>query len=444
MQITIIGAGYVGLVTGACFAEFGYKVTCVDKDHSKIDLLHRGISPIYEPGLDSLLQQGSKSGQLTFTTKLVESVATADVIFLAVGTPTCEKTGKADLSYVFTAAEEVGKALKRYAVIVTKSTVPVGTARQVETIIRDANPTAHFEMASNPEFLREGAAISDFMRPDRIVIGTDGPNRAQEVLQRLYRPLYLIETPMIFTGIETAELTKYASNAFLATKIAFINEMADICEKTKADVQDVAKAMGLDHRIGRHFLNAGPGYGGSCFPKDTLALAITAHELETPTSIVESVAKSNESRKLNMAQKIITAMGGSVKNKKIALLGLTFKPNTDDMRDAPSLVIIPELIKAGATVAAYDPIGQSIANRLLPDITYGKNANEVAIEADALVIVTEWNEFRALDLDKLKQSMKHPLIIDLRNIYKPNEMIEAGFDYISIGRPAALGSVTKI
>lgn len=444
MQITIVGAGYVGLVTGACFAEFGYKVTCVDKDHPKIDLLNRGISPIYEPGLDSLLQQGRRSGQLSFSTKLDESVATADVIFLAVGTPSCEETGKADLSYVFTAAEEVGKALRQYAVIVTKSTVPVGTARQVEAIIRKVNPAAEFEVASNPEFLREGAAIDDFMRPDRIVIGTDGANRAQGVLQKLYRPLYLIETPMIFTGVETAELTKYAANAFLATKIAFINEMADICEQTNADVQDVAKAMGLDHRIGRHFLHAGPGYGGSCFPKDTMALVTTSQELGTPTSIVDSVVQSNKSRKTNMAQKIIHAMDGSVKGKKIAILGLTFKPNTDDMRDAPSLTIIPELLKEGAEIVAYDPIGQGYASRLLPAVTYGKSAREVAEQADALVIVTEWNEFRALDLDKLKHSMRFPLIIDLRNIYKPHEMAEAGFDYISVGRPPAKGATLSL
>lgn len=436
MQITIIGSGYVGLVTGACFAEFGYKVTCVDKDSQKIDLLNRGISPIYEPGLDSLLAQGSKAGRLIFTTKLAESVATADIIFLAVGTPTSDETGEADLSHVFAAAEEVGRALKKYSVIVTKSTVPVGTARRVESIIRSVNPTAEFEMASNPEFLREGAAIGDFMRPDRIVIGTDGPNRAQEALQRLYRPLYLIETPMIFTGIETAELTKYAANAFLATKIAFINDMADMCEKTNSDIQDVAKAMGLDHRIGRHFLHAGPGYGGSCFPKDTMALVASAKELEVPLRIVDSVVQSNKQRKLNMAKKIIEALDNCVKGKKIAILGLSFKPNTDDMRDAPSLVIIPELLKAGAQVAAYDPIAQGPASRLLPDITYGKSSEEVAFHADALVILTEWNEFRALDLDHLKELMQHPLIIDLRNIYKPHEMAEAGFDYISIGRPA--------
>ena len=437
MQITIIGAGYVGLVTGACFAEFGYKITCVDKDHQKIDLLNRGISPIYEPGLDSLLSQGSKSGRLCFTTKLAESVATADIIFLAVGTPTSEETGEADLSYVFSAADEVGKALKKYCVIVTKSTVPVGTARQVESIIKAANPVAEFEMASNPEFLREGAAINDFMRPDRIVIGTDGANRAQEMLQRLYRPLYLIETPMIFTGIETAELTKYAANAFLATKIAFINEIADICEKTNSDIQDVAKAMGLDHRIGRHFLHAGPGYGGSCFPKDTMALVATSKKLGTPTHIVDSVVQSNKNRKINMAMKIIDAMDGSVKGKKIAILGLSFKPDTDDMRDSPSLSIIPELLKAGANIIAYDPIAQGPASRLLSGIAYGKSSEEVALQADALVILTEWNEFRALNLEKMKELMRAPLIIDLRNIYKPHEMAQAGFDYVSVGRPTA-------
>ncbi len=437
MQITIIGAGYVGLVTGACFAEFGYKITCVDKDHQKIDLLNRGISPIYEPGLDSLLSQGSKSGRLCFTTELEESVATADIIFLAVGTPTSEETGEADLSYVFSAAQEVGAALKKYCVIVTKSTVPVGTARQVEAIIKTVNPTAEFEMASNPEFLREGAAINDFMRPDRIVIGTDGANRAQEMLQRLYRPLYLIETPMIFTGIETAELTKYAANAFLATKIAFINEIADICEKTGSDIQDVAKAMGLDHRIGRHFLHAGPGYGGSCFPKDTMALVATSKELGSPTNIVASVVQSNKDRKINMAAKIIDAMDGSVQEKKIAILGLSFKPDTDDMRDSPSLSIIPDLLKAGAKIIAYDPIAQGPASRLLPHILYGKSSEEVAVQADALVILTEWNEFRALNLEKMKELMRTPLIIDLRNIYKPHEMAQAGFDYVSVGRPTA-------
>lgn len=437
MQITIIGAGYVGLVTGACFAEFGYKITCVDKDHQKIDLLNRGISPIYEPGLDSLLLQGSKSGRLCFTTQLEESVATADIIFLAVGTPTSDETGEADLSYVFSAAEEVGRALKKYCVIVTKSTVPVGTARQVESIIKAANLEAEFEMASNPEFLREGAAINDFMRPDRIVIGTDGANRAQETLQRLYRPLYLIETPMIFTGIETAELTKYAANAFLATKIAFINDIADICEKTNSDIQDVAKAMGLDHRIGRHFLHAGPGYGGSCFPKDTVALVATSKRLGNPMRIVDAVVQSNKIRKVNMAKKIIAAMGDSVKGKKIAILGLSFKPDTDDMRDAPSLVIVPALLNAGAEITAYDPIAQGPASRLLPHISYGKSSEEVAFQADALVILTEWNEFRALNLEKLKELMRVPLIIDLRNIYKPHEMAEAGFDYVSVGRPTA-------
>jgi UDPglucose 6-dehydrogenase len=435
MHITIIGSGYVGLVTGACFAEFGHTVTCVDKDANKIDKLNQGISPIYEPGLDSLLAQGVKSGRLTFTLDLASALEKAQAIFLAVGTPTSDKGAQADLSYVYAAAEEIAKHLKTYTVIVTKSTVPVGTARKIQRIIRQTNPMAQFDMASNPEFLREGAAINDFMRPDRVVIGADS-DQARQILKQLYRPLYLIETPIVFTGIETAEVIKYAANAFLATKIAFINEMADLCEAAGADVQDVAKAIGLDGRIGRKFLHAGPGYGGSCFPKDTKALAHTARGLNAPSGIVEAVITSNETRKKRMASRIIQALGGTGAGKTVAILGLTFKPNTDDMRDAPSLTIIPELQKAGVRLKAYDPVGMDQARRELTPIEFMPSSLEAIRDADAIVILTEWNEFRALDLDYLRSLVKTPVLVDLRNIYKPDEVIQAGFDYISIGRPS--------
>jgi UDPglucose 6-dehydrogenase len=440
MRITIIGSGYVGLVTGACFAEFGHYVTCVDKDASKINLLKSGKIPIYEPGLESLVQLTQNSGRLAFTTQAQDAIAQADAVFLAVGTPSCHQTGKANLDYVFEAAREVAKALKKYTVVVTKSTVPVGTARKVAQIIKETNPDADFDVASNPEFLREGSALNDFMRPDRVVIGTDpnskGQDRARAVLQQLYRPLYLIETPIVFTNIETAEIIKYAANAFLATKVAFINEMADICEKAGGNVQDVAKAIGLDGRIGRKFLHAGPGYGGSCFPKDTRALVQTARELEAPTKIIESVVTSNETRKRLMAEKIIQAAGGNVKNKTVAVLGVTFKPNTDDLREAPSLDIIPLLQSSGARVKSYDPVGGEEAARHLPHVTWCQSSYDAITGADVAVIITEWNEFRALDFEKLKEVMNYPLLVDLRNIYRIEEMQSSGIDYVSIGRPA--------
>ncbi len=433
MHIAVIGTGYVGLVSGACFSEFGVSVTCVDKDESKIARLKRGEMPIYEPGLDQLVESNVKAGRLAFSTDLKAAVGGADAVFIAVGTPSRRGDGHADLSYVFGAAEEIAAALTGYAVIVTKSTVPVGTGRKVETILRKTRPQGSFDVVSNPEFLREGSAIQDFMRPDRVVIGTES-ERAQEIMRQVYRPLYLIETPMLFTSLETAELTKYAANSFLATKITFINEIADLCEKLGADVQDVAKGIGLDGRIGRKFLHAGPGFGGSCFPKDCLALVRTAQEAGSPLSIVETVVDVNDTRKGRMAQKIIEACGGSVAGKTLAILGLTFKPNTDDMRDSPSLAIVPALHAAGAKLRAFDPEGTEEAKKLLPQPTYCANSYETMPGADALVLVTEWNEFRALDLSRVKALLKTPIVVDLRNIYKPAEMAAAGFSYFSIGR----------
>lgn len=445
MQIAIVGSGYVGLVTGACLAEFGYHVTCVDKDEAKIENLRKGIIPIFEPGLESLVQQTQRVGRLSFTTNLKEAVARADAVFIAVGTPSRRGDGHADLSYVYAAAEEIAGALEGYTVVITKSTVPVGTCRKVSEVLRQTNPTADFDVASNPEFLREGSAINDFMRPDRVVIGTqpdaENHDRARAVLQQLYRPLFLIETPLVFTGIETAELIKYASNGFLAMKIAFINEMADLCEQVGANVQDLAKAIGLDGRIGRKFLHVGPGYGGSCFPKDTLALTKTAREVGAPTSIVESVVKSNDDRKQAIARKVIHALqGNSGQSKTVAVLGLTFKPNTDDMRDAPSLTIIPALQEAGIMIQAYDPVGCEEAKKHLSNLTWSKSAYDAIKGADAVLILTEWNEFRALDFGKMASLLTYPLLIDLRNIYRPEEMVAAGFDYISIGRPPIYGA----
>lgn len=444
MRITIIGSGYVGLVTGACFAEFGHYVTCIDKDEGKIALLKSGKIPIYEPGLESLVQLTQKSGRLVFSTHAPDAIAEADAVILAVGTPSCKITGKADLSYVFQAAKEVAQAIKKYTVVVTKSTVPVGTARQVAQIMAQANPHADFDVASNPEFLREGSAINDFMRPDRVVIGTDpnsqGQDRARAVLQQLYRPLYLIETPIVFTNIETAEIIKYAANAFLATKVAFINEMADICEKAGGNVQDVAKAIGLDGRIGRKFLHAGPGFGGSCFPKDTRALVQTAQELAAPTQIIEAVVTSNDTRKRMMADKVVQALGGCIKDKTIAILGVTFKPNTDDMREAPSLDIVPLLQDQGAHIKAYDPVGKEEAEKTLTHVTWCSSAYEAMKGASATVIITEWNEFRALDFTQLRKLMVYPLLIDLRNIYRIDEMVDAGIDYLSVGRPSVYGA----
>ncbi len=437
MRVAMIGSGYVGLVSGACFSEFGIEVVCVDTNEDKIARLQGGEVPIYEPGLDELLERNVADERLTFSTDLTAAVAGADAVFIAVGTPSRRGDGHTDLDYVHQAAREIAAALNGYTVIVTKSTVPVGTSREVVRIVREARPDADFDVASNPEFLREGSAIGDFMRPDRVVIGTDS-ERAREVMRQIYRPLYLIETPIIFTEPETAELIKYAANAFLATKITFINEIADLCEKVGADVHDVARGIGLDGRIGRKFLHPGPGYGGSCFPKDTLALVRIAERAGAPTRIVEAVVEVNAARKKAMAEKVIAHCGGSVEGKTIAVLGLTFKPNTDDMREAPSLGIIPALQGAGARVRAYDPAGLEAAGNLLDDVVWCESAYAAMEGADALVIVTEWNAFRALDLARVKRLMKAPVMIDLRNIYDPEEMSAAGFHYASVGRPPRL------
>ena len=434
MRIAVIGTGYVGLVSGACFSEFGLDVVCVDKDARKIEGLKAGKMPIYEPGLEALVENNVRAHRLSFSTDLKASVKSADAVFIAVGTPTRRGDGHADLSYVHDAAREIAEAMDHYTVVVTKSTVPVGTGREVARIIRETRPTADFDVCSNPEFLREGSAIGDFMRPDRVVIGADS-DLAREVMRRLYRPLYLIETPIVFTSIETAELIKYAANTFLATKITFINEIADLCEKVGADVNDVARGIGLDGRIGRKFLHAGPGYGGSCFPKDTLALVKTAQDYGAPLKIVETVVAVNDARKPAMAGRVIEALGGSVAGKTVAALGLTFKPNTDDMRDSPSLGILPALQKAGATIRAFDPEGMNEAKKLMPDLTYCKDAYDCMTGADALVLITEWNEFRALDLERVKSLLHQPVLVDLRNVYNPAEMKEAGFRYSSIGRP---------
>ncbi len=433
MRIAVIGSGYVGLVSGACFSEFGVEVICVDQDADKIARLRRGEMPIYEPGLDQLVASNVAAKRLSFTSDLPAAVKRADAVFIAVGTPSRRGDGHADLSYVFGAAEEVGRALDRYTVVVTKSTVPVGTGRKVAETLRRVRPDGDFDVVSNPEFLREGSAIGDFMRPDRVVIGAES-ERARAVMRELYRPLFLNETPILFTSIETAELTKYAANSFLATKISFINEIADLCERVGADVQDVAKGIGLDGRIGRKFLHAGPGYGGSCFPKDCLALAKTAQDAASPMTIVEAVIRVNEERKQSMAERIIRACGGNVQGKTLAVLGVTFKPNTDDMRDSPSLVIVPSLQKAGAAIRAFDPEGMKEAAKLMHDVAFCANAYDAMKDADALVIVTEWNEFRALDLARVKSLLRTPTVIDLRNIYEPHDMSAAGFYYVSVGR----------
>jgi UDPglucose 6-dehydrogenase len=433
MRIAIIGTGYVGLVSGTCFSEFGINVTCIDKDADKISRLKKGDIPIYEPGLEQLVKTNADAGRLTFSTDLKSAVEGADAVFIAVGTPSRRGDGHADLSYVYAAAEEVAHAISGYTVIVTKSTVPVGTGREVERIIRKIRPDAEFDVASNPEFLREGSAINDFMRPDRVVIGAE-TDRAQDVMRQLYRVLYLIETPILFTSLETSELIKYAANTFLATKITFINEISDLCEKVGADIHDVSKGIGLDGRIGKKFLHPGPGYGGSCFPKDTLALVKTAQDYNSPLRIVEAVVDINEKRKLAMAQRVIDACNGSLDGKTVAVLGLTFKPNTDDMRDSPSLAIVPALIEAGAHVRAYDPEGMEEAKKLLPDAFYCDDAYSTTEGADVLVIITEWNEFRSLDLARVKGLMSAPVLVDLRNIYSPNDVEKAGFDYHCIGR----------
>jgi UDPglucose 6-dehydrogenase len=434
VKIAVIGTGYVGLVSGACFSEFGFTVTCIDKDAGKIGSLEQGVMPIYEPGLDDLVARNVVAGRLSFSTDLGPSVADADAVFIAVGTPTRRGDGHADLSFVYRAAEELAVFLTGYTVVVTKSTVPVGTGREVEALIRQANPDAQFDVASNPEFLREGAAISDFMRPDRVVVGTES-DAARNVMRALYRPLYLIETPILFTNLETSELIKYASNAFLAVKISYINQMADLCEQVGANVHDVAKGMGLDKRIGNKFLHPGPGYGGSCFPKDTLALARTADQHGAPVTIVDAVVAYNAARKQAMATRVIAALDGAVQGKTMAVLGLAFKPETDDMRDSPALDIIAGLVDAGATIRAYDPKAMDEAKPMLPAaVTFCANASSCLDNADAAVLVTEWNEFRALTPASFAMAMAGNVIVDLRNVYEPEVMRAAGLRYSSIGR----------
>jgi len=434
MRIAMIGAGYVGLVSGACFADFGHVVTCVDRDEKKIAALIEGRMPIFEPGLDDLVANNTRAGRLAFTSDLAAVVGEAQAVFIAVGTPSRRGDGYADLTFVYQAARDIAAALAGYTVVVTKSTVPVGTGDEVERIMREARPDAEFAVVANPEFLREGAAIADFKRPDRIVIGTDADPRAGAIMREIYRPLYLNAPPILETSRRTAELTKYAANAFLATKITFINEIADLCEQVGADVQEVARGIGLDNRIGGKFLHAGPGYGGSCFPKDTLALIKTAQDHAAPLRLVETTAAVNDQRKRAMARKVALACGGAIRGKTIALLGLTFKPNTDDMREAPSLALVAGLQDLGARVRAFDPEGVANARELLPDVDYAADAYACASGAEALVIVTEWDAFRALDLDRIKAALKAPLIVDLRNIYEPADMRRRGFKYVSIGR----------
>jgi len=433
MRIAMIGTGYVGLVSGACFSEFGVEVICVDKDNSKIEKIQEGIMPIFEPGLEDLVAKNVESGRLSFTTDLSSAVKSADAVFIAVGTPSRRGDGHADLSYVYAAAEEIAEAMEGHTIIVTKSTVPVGTGSEVEEIVARVRPDADYDVVSNPEFLREGSAIEDFMRPDRVVIGTKS-ERAQNVMRLLYRPLHLIETPILFTSRQTAEMIKYAANTFLATKITFINEIADLCEVLDADVQEVAKGIGLDGRIGSKFLHAGPGYGGSCFPKDTLALVRTAEKAGKPLRIVETVVDVNKKRKQQMAERVVQACGGTVDGKKICVLGVTFKPNTDDMRDSPSIDIIAGLQKYGGFIQAYDPEGMEEANQMMVDVNWCDSAYEAIEGADVLVIITEWNEFRGLDMKRVKSLMNTPILVDLRNIYNPVDMAETGIAYSCIGR----------
>ena len=439
MRIAMVGSGYVGLVSGSCFAQFGHDVACIDNDPAKIDRLRQGEMPIYEPGLDRMVADNMRAGRLSFGTDLADAVRNADAVFIAVGTPSRRGEGHADLTYVFDAAADIARAIAHYTVVVTKSTVPVGTGREVARIIREVQPAAEFDVASNPEFLREGAAIEDFMKPDRVVIGVES-QRARDVMAAIYRPLNLIQTPMVFTSIETAEVTKYAGNAFLATKITFINEIADLCEKVGADVHDVARGIGLDGRIGRKFLHPGPGFGGSCFPKDTLALAHTAREAKAPQTLVERVIEVNSARKKRMADKVIAFCGGSVAGLTIGVLGLTFKPNTDDMREAPSLEIVPALQRAGARIIAFDPEGMREAAKLLPGITFAKTALDAVTGVDVMVVITEWHEFRGLDPRRIKEVMRQARIVDLRNIFNPDEMRGLGFAYEGVGRPARAAS----
>jgi UDPglucose 6-dehydrogenase len=432
MHVAMIGTGYVGLVAGACFADFGHTVTCIDKDESKIERLRQGVIPIFEPGLDQIVQRNAREGRLLFDTAAAGAVAGSDAAFIAVGTPSRSTDGHADLKFVYAAAEEIADALDGFTVVVNKSTVPVGTGDEVDAIIRSRRPDADFAVVSNPEFLREGAAISDFKRPDRVVVGADDP-RALEVMAELYRPLQLNEAELMLTGRRTAELIKYAANAFLAMKITFINEIADLCEAVGADVQQVSKGIGTDNRIGPKFLQPGPGYGGFCFPKDTLALARTASAAGRPLELVEATVRVNDKRKLSMAEKVRTALGGDLAGKTVGVLGLTFKPNTDDMREAPSLVIVPALQGMGAKVQAFDPEGHE-ARKLLPGVDFKEGPYEAAAGADALVILTEWDQFRALELERVKSLMRAPVVIDLRNIYTPSDMREHGFEYVSVGR----------
>lgn len=434
MRIAVIGSGYVGLVSGACLADFGHDVTCVDVDARKIADLTAGKIPIYEPGLETLVIENTKAGRLIFTVDLKSAVSSADVVFIAVGTPSRRGDGHADLSYVYSATTEIAHALVGFTVVVTKSTVPVGTGDEVERIIRRTNPTADVAVVSNPEFLREGAAIEDFKRPDRIVVGAED-DRGKEVMSKVYRPLYLNQAPLLFTGRRTAELIKYAGNAFLAMKITYINEIAELCERTGANVQDVARGIGLDNRIGSKFLNAGPGYGGSCFPKDTLALVKTAQDHDSPLRLVETTIAVNETRKQAMGDKVIAALEGDVRGKTIGILGLTFKPNTDDMRDAPSIAIIEALQKAGATIRAYDPAGMEVAATMLHDVEFCEGGYDAARGAHGVVLVTEWNEFRSLDLIKLRELMLAPNLVDLRNVYRHKDALAAGLNYVSVGRP---------
>jgi UDPglucose 6-dehydrogenase len=434
MQIAMIGTGYVGLVSGTCFSEFGFNVICVDKDDAKIEKLKSNIIPIYEPGLEALVERNQTAGRLSFTTDLKDAVSKADIVFIAVGTPTRRGDGHADLSYVHSAAKEIAASMSGYTVVVTKSTVPVGTGKQVFEIIKNENPDLEFDVASNPEFLREGSAINDFMRPDRVVVGTMG-KKAKKMLQQIYRPLYLIETPIQFTDLETAELIKYAANAFLAVKISYINQIADLCEQVGADVHDVAKGMGLDKRIGAKFLHPGPGYGGSCFPKDTLALVKTAELMGGQISIVDEVVRYNQERKRSMSDRILSQMQSDVSGKTISILGLAFKPETDDMRDSPALDIIPELISKGANIIAYDPVAMQEASSLLSDkVVFAADSEACIKDADACVIITEWNEFRAITAVRFLELMKGKVIVDLRNVYLPSEMRDVGLNYTSIGR----------
>ena len=433
MRVVMIGTGYVGLVSGACFADFGHNVTCIDNDDGKVARLRQGLMPIYEPGLDALVARNVAEGRLNFACEAAQAVAEADAIFIAVGTPSRRGDGHADLSYVYAAAQELAGMVNGFTVLVTKSTVPVGTGDEIDAIIRRERPDADVAVVSNPEFLREGSAIEDFKRPDRVVVGiTD--DRARAVMEELYRPLYLNETPILFTDRRTSELIKYAANAFLAMKITFINEMADLCERVGANVQQVARGVGLDNRIGSKFLNAGPGYGGSCFPKDTMALLHTATDSGAPLQLVEATIRANDARKKAMAGRVVTALGGDVEGKSICILGLTFKPNTDDMRDSPALEIVPALQRLGARVRAFDPEGRE-ARILLPGVSFEDGPYEAVDGADAMVLLTEWDQFRALDLDRIRTLMRTPIVIDLRNVYRPEEMRQRGFSYTSIGRP---------